>query len=130
MKIYEKYILNLLLSRFCVILLCVSIFGIFQEMAKEGVDIFDLSSPFYTDVCFQYNSKKDIALKDRVLLYFPNVSLCDDNCINKGVDLKAMESICYCSFNDLSQNSFISNSMKYNEVFETIYSFIKVWVAS
>ena len=37
MKIYEKYILNLLLSRFCVILLCVSIFGIFQEMAKGEI---------------------------------------------------------------------------------------------
>ena len=62
-------------------------------MAKEGVDIFDLSSPFYTDVCFQYNSKKDIALKDRVLLYFPNVSLCDENCELKGINASYFEAI-------------------------------------
>jgi len=33
-KIYEKYLLKLLFSRFGIILFCTSIFGIFQEMSK------------------------------------------------------------------------------------------------
>ena len=37
MKIYEKYILNLLIVRFSIILFFVSIFGIFQEMAKGDI---------------------------------------------------------------------------------------------
>ena len=53
---------------------------VYKNMASEGINLFDLSSPFYTDVCFQYNSTKDIALKDRILVYFPNISLCDNNC--------------------------------------------------
>ena len=51
-----------------------------KEIENEGVDImdiFNLSSSFYKDICFQYNSKKDIALKDRVLEYFPNITLCE-----------------------------------------------------
>ena len=37
-----------------------------KALYEEGVDIFNLSSPFYNDICFEYNSKKDIALKDRI----------------------------------------------------------------
>ena len=57
---------------------------VYKNMASEGINLFDLSSPFYTDVCFQYNSTKDIALKDRILVYFPNISLYDNNCQLKG----------------------------------------------
>lgn len=34
MKLYKKYILKLLFSRFAAIMLCVSVFGVFQEFAK------------------------------------------------------------------------------------------------
>ena len=44
---------------------------ILKELVNEGIEVFNLSSPFYNDVCFEYNSKKDIALKDRILEYFP-----------------------------------------------------------
>ena len=92
---------------------------VFQEMAKEGVDIFDLSSPFYTDVCFQYNSKKDIALKDRVLLYFPNVSLCDENCELKGINASSFEAICECLYSE-TQNKDLKNSALYQSQVGTI----------
>ena len=49
-----------------------------RELLNEGIDVFDLSSPFYNDVCFRYKSKKDIALKDRILEYFPNITLCEE----------------------------------------------------
>ena len=48
-------------------------------LAEQNIDIFNLSSGFYTDICYHFNSPvegKDIALKDRIKLYFPNVTLC------------------------------------------------------
>ena len=93
---------------------------------NQNINVFNVSDEFYKDICKHYISPngKDLPLKLRIQMFYPNVSLCDDNCINKGVDLKAMESICHCPFNDLSQNSFISNSIKYNEFLGTIYSLI------
>ena len=35
-----------------------------KDFVNEGIDLFDMSSPFYNDVGFKYNSRKDIALKD------------------------------------------------------------------
>ena len=46
---------------------------VLKEFVNEGIDIFNMSSPFYTDICFQYNSKKDITLKDRNFYYYPNI---------------------------------------------------------
>ena len=38
--------------------------------------------PFYNDICFHYTSKynKDVPLKDRALIYYPVISLCDEEC--------------------------------------------------
>ena len=48
-------------------------------LTNQNINIFNLSSDFYTDICYHYDSDidKDIALKDRVLLFFPNITLCD-----------------------------------------------------
>ena len=71
-----------------------------KALYEEGVDIFDLSSPFYNDICFEYNSKKDIALKDRILEYFPNITLCDEGCDLIGINMTSITSICECFFNE------------------------------
>ena len=63
---------------------------VLKEFVNEGIDIFNMSSPFYTDICFQYNSKKDIALKDRVLEYFPNVTLCEEGCDLLGINMSTV----------------------------------------
>ena len=77
--------------------------------AAQDINVFNTSDKFYTDICKHYISPngKDIPLNLRIKMFYPNVSLCDENCINKGVNLKEMESICYCPFNDLSKNKFI-----------------------
>ena len=97
-----------------------------QFFADQDINVFNLSDKFYTDICKHYISPndRDIPLNLRIKIFYPNVSLCDGNCINKGVDLKTMESICYCPFNDLSKNSFLENTLKYTENFDEIYSFI------
>ena len=90
---------------------------LYQDMAKEGIDLFNLSSPFYKDICFQYNSSKDIALKDRVLVYFPNISLCDETCELKGINMSSFEAICECLYSDtqnkdaLKENALVKSSL-------------------
>ena len=83
---------------------------LYQEMSKEGIDLFDISSPFYNDVCFQYNSEKDIALRDRILVYFPNISLCDENCELKGVNMTTLESKCECIFKDTQNKNYLKEN--------------------
>ena len=89
----------------------------YQEMANEGINLFDLSSPFYNDVCFQYDSTKDIALRDRILVYFPNISLCDENCELKGINMTSFEAICECLYCDtknkdaLKENALVKSQL-------------------
>ena len=99
---------------------------IIQFFAEQGINIFNLSDKFYTDICQYYKSPndKDIPLKLRLQIFFPNISLCDDGCISKGIDLTTMESICHCPFQNFSQNFLISSAIKYSETIEGIYSFI------
>ena len=68
--------------------------NLIREFVNEGIDIFNITSKFYTDICFQYNSKKDVPLKDRVLEYFPNISLCEEECELLGINMTTITSIC------------------------------------
>ena len=98
----------------------------FKFFAEQDINIFNQSDKFYTDICKHYISPnhKDIPLNLRLKIIYPNISLCENDCISEGIDLKEMEAICYCPFSDLSKNSFLSNTLKYNEVLSGIYSFI------
>ena len=80
---------------------------------KQNIDVFNLSSVFYTDICFHFDSPidKDIALKDRILLCFPNVTLCENNCQIKGVNLTNLKAICGCSFSNLINNNILGSNI-------------------
>ena len=84
-------------------------------LTGQNINIFNLSSEFYTDICYHYESKidKDIALKDRILMYFPNISLCESNCIIKGINITSLKTICECIFNNLKANNFLTNNIIY-----------------
>ena len=86
-----------------------------NQMADQNIDIFDLSSDFYTDICFHYNSPidKDITLKDRITLFFPNITLCENGCQIKGMNIETMRAICECKFNDIINSNIFSNSAFY-----------------
>ena len=81
-------------------------------LTGQNIDVFNISDEFYTDICFHYESPngKDIALKDRIQVFYPNITLCEDGCTNKGVDLASMESICDCKFNDLINNELFGDN--------------------
>ena len=70
---------------------------------EQNINIFNLTDIFYTDLCYYYESPngKDIPLKQRILLFYPNVILCEDNCNNVGVNLTSMKAICNCKLKEL-----------------------------
>ena len=83
------------------------------KLAKQNINIFDKFNEFYYDICFNYESPngKDIPLKDRLKEFYPNITLCDNRCLYKGVNLTSMSSICQCKFTDfLGDNYFTENA--------------------
>ena len=90
---------------------------VYKEMSNQGIDLFNLSSPFYNDVCFQYDSDKDIALKDRILVYFPNISLCEEKCELRGINMTSFEAICECVYSEtqnidsIKQNALVKSQI-------------------
>ena len=81
-------------------------------LLDQGINIFDLNDPFFTDICFDFDNplKKDIPLNDRIKMIFENVTVCDTGCINKGLDYDNMIVKCDCTFNDLANSVIIKNN--------------------
>ncbi len=84
-------------------------FYLVEYITKQNIDEFNLSSDFYTDICYYFNSpiKKDIALKDRIKLFFPN----KNGFTIKGVNSTSMKVKCDCKINNLINNNFLSNNL-------------------
>ena len=81
-------------------------------LTGQNINVFNLSDEFYTDICYCFESPngKDIPLKDRIKNFYPNITLCEEGCFCKGVNLETMESICECKFNILINNEIIDNN--------------------
>ena len=84
-------------------------------LSQQNIDVFNLSSDFYHDICYYFNSpiKKDIALKDRIKIFFPNITLCENGCSIKGVNSTTMKAECECKINNLINNDAITNNAFY-----------------
>ena len=97
-----------------------------EKIAAQGINIFDLDSPFYNDVCFMYDSPngKDATPNDRLNAYYPNISLCETGCTPSKVDLDSFEAICKCEFNDImSSTGGVGEKIledSFGEIFEMI----------
>ena len=87
-------------------------FNDLQEMANQDINVIDLSDPFYNDICFHYTSKynKDVPLKDRALIYYPNISLCDEECELESVYIQNWTAKCNCQF-DRGNNKLKDNAL-------------------
>ena len=81
--------------------------------SNQNVDIFNISNEFYTDICFHFESpnKRDVVIKDRIKSYYPNVTLCDSGCKNRGINLTSLTAICECSFKDLLDKSILNDNI-------------------
>ena len=89
-------------------------------MAEEGLDLFDIMSPFYNDLCTHYPDvlNKDIPLKKRILAYYPDIKLCDDNCDLIYVFLNNLTSKCNCLIsedNNKKDNIYKNKNSNYDE---------------
>ena len=97
-------------------------------LTQQGINIFDINDPYYKDICYDFDNpkKRDMALKDRIKETYVNVSLCDDGCINTGIDLQNNVATCDCKFNDITDNDLIHENaaLEYlvGEFFELINS--------
>ena len=89
-----------------------------QLLKEQQIDIFNLSNEFYTDVCFHFDppNGKDATLQDRIKTFYPNITLCDNNCKNKGINMTTMEVICECTFQDLLSSNIFNNELIGNNV--------------
>ena len=96
-------------------------------LTEQNIDVFNKSSGFYTDICYHYESpcNKDVALRDRLLIYYPNITLCDTGCNNAGVNLTSMTAICECKYKEMTDEDGEDDSNLYesavNEVFNILH---------
>ena len=83
-----------------------------KYLTDQSINIFDELDDFYTDICYHYEPKngKILPVKERLRIYFPNITLCETGCLTKGVDLQTLESICECKFNNLFTNDIIEEN--------------------
>ena len=94
-----------------------------KSLTSQGINIFDINDPYYRDLCFDYDNpkKRDIALKDRIKETYVNVTLCDDGCVNTGIDLKNNVATCDCKFNDITNNEIIHDNAALNYLVGEIF---------
>ena len=97
----------------------ISNYNAMLTLMNQGINIFNSTDDFYFNLCydFSFETEKDIALKDRIKIFFPNISLCDSGCIQTSVDLINYTANCECKFNDISD---MGNNNENNEKVETI----------
>ncbi len=88
-------------------------------LEKQKINIFDLNDEFYKDICFHFNSPngKDATLQDRIKSFYPNVTLCDAKCKNKGVNITTLKAECECTFQDLLSKNIFENDLFRDNVF-------------
>ena len=99
-------------------------------LEEQKINIFDLTSDFYNDICFHFESPtgKDATLQDRIKQFYPNITLCNAGCKNKGINLTTMEAECECTFYDLLSKSIFDNDLIGDNVLikETIEQIIEM----
>ena len=75
---------------------------------KYGIDLFDLYSDFFNDICFKFKSEKgtDVTLESRVEDLYQNITFCDDK-----------ENAHYLAYNYSDINSTINSTITYRCAF-------------
>ena len=79
-----------------------------EKLIMQGIDVFDLSSKFYNDFCFLFESpfNQDIAMNDRIKFFYPDISLYEINCYIKSIDIYQLRAEYICSLDDLMDDIY------------------------
>ena len=96
-------------------------------LTKQNIDIFNLSSPFYSDICYSFETynKKDISLRDRISIIFPNITLCENGCQIKSINLTALKTNCDCKINKFLCNDIFEGNALYENYLNEIDNLIR-----
>ena len=83
------------------------------DLTKQGVNVFNPTEDFYIDICYYYDSPndKDIPMKDRASLYYPNITVCEPGCKEKDINIKEMKLKCDCTFNSFIDKDYLNNNI-------------------
>ena len=101
-------------------------YNLVKYLSQQNIDVFNLSSDFYSDICYYFESpiKKDIALKDRIKIFFPNITLCENGCSIKGINATSMKAECDCKMNNLFNDNPLTNNAFYRSQVKDIEELI------
>ena len=83
--------------------------SLYDDLSKQGYDLFDANNSFYIDPCAPYTSSNgtDVSLHDRKDYYYnQDIVLCEDSCKYVSVNTKTDKVLCHCTVkNGVNVNS-------------------------
>ena len=72
-----------------------------KEIVEEynDTDIFNINDRIFSDICVAVEvDGKDLVLEDRINYFYPQLSLCENNCTYNHTDFPYERIYCYCSY--------------------------------
>ena len=96
------------------------------SLTSQGINIFDLNHPFYTDLCYDFYNpiNRDIPLSKRISTVYPNTSVCEEGCILENINLENLVASCDCKFHDIGNKDLMKNNVFLENTFEKIFEII------
>ena len=88
-----------------------------KELANYNYDIFNSNDSFYNDFCTIYKTKygTDVTINQRKIIYYQNITLCEENCNYVGMNFENLSINCSCKIKTYINNNnskFIKNTIK------------------
>jgi hypothetical protein len=65
-----------------------------------------------------------MALKDRIKETYVDADLCDDGCVNTGIDISNNEATCNCKFKEVTNNELIHENAALEYLVGELFDFI------
>ena len=98
-----------------------------EEDSRKGIDIFGSGDDIFNDICSFYSniSDKNVVITDRRKYIYQNVTLCEKNCIYRGINYTSKLILCDCK-PKLYVNPFSSENndiQYYHKEFSKLFSF-------
>ncbi len=96
---------------------------LYDDLLKQGYDLYDANNSFYQDICTQYTSENgtDVILIDRKNYYYDEkATFCENSCNYQGINLNYKKVNCYCQVKDNSMD-FDSNNFDKNKFLGNFY---------
>ena len=95
----------------------------YEFLVNQNVDIYNINDTFYSSPCFIFEKdNKDLILADRILLFYPNATLCEEGCEYNGTNYKTLITKCKCTFNE-TKYYLINMNLLEDEILKTMQDF-------